>query len=95
MCTKCGRPPDGYHTCYTLAGLSSIQNKSRFERNDCLAEQPLGAAFGWVTSPHEGDAGEGALFDAADLLEPLHPIFMIPFDAAEQMRRQATVKAGF
>jgi protein farnesyltransferase subunit beta len=90
-----GREPDGYHSCYTLAGLGAIQNRRQFEWPKAIQEYPLAAAFGWTNvqrSYQTNDAEAASLFDTGEFLEPLHPIFGIPFDAVEDMRGLATLK---
>ena len=38
---------------------------------------------------------ETALFDGEDLLEPIHPIFVVTFEAIERARIWASAKDGF
>ena len=90
--------PDGYHSCYALTGLSSIQHRQYFNAKLPPGEHPLESAFRWESSRDSLDerkVGGSSLFDVEDLLEPIHPVFVIPFDAIDRARVWASGKIGF
>ena len=92
------RQADGYHTCYALAGLSSVQHRQVVGRRGQFSDRPLGSAFEWTVSSTSQEARartETALFDGEDLLEPIHPIFVVTFEAIERARIWASAKDGF
>ena len=93
------RRPDAYHSCYVLAGLSSAQHVSMFERcAEIDVQSPLDAAFGWVlkgrAGTHQADVGE-TLYDLDDTLASLHPIFVIPWAAVKETKTFFAEKMGF
>ncbi|KAI4141843.1 MAG: hypothetical protein LQ341_003403 [Variospora aurantia] len=82
------RFPDGYHTCYTLAGLSSAQHHVYYGRSQedtpSVAEDD---AFQWASLPRSSVAGkqtEPEITEAEDRLVPIHPIYVIPWPAVER-----------
>lgn len=92
------RHADAYHTCYALAGLSSAQNRSRFDAAAAPIPGPLECAFAWsyVEDLHGGDNGDGSkrICQEEDMVEPVHPIFVIPYAAVSQTRSYFSAKAG-
>nr|POE74668.1 protein farnesyltransferase subunit beta [Quercus suber] len=82
--------PDGYHTCYSLAGLSAAQNHYTYQPFPTPATPPtdLSAAFQWTA--HRASAAERDEwgFDAADAVDFVHPVFVIPMDAVQRARRR-------
>ena len=85
---KPGKYPDGYHTCYTLAGLSAAQHYNSYTFPEEDEKRSLPAAFGW-TSAGVSDGEE----ISRDVVEPIHPVFVIPFDAVERMRAKLSQPA--
>ncbi|KAK2768516.1 CAAX farnesyltransferase (FTase) subunit beta [Arachnomyces sp. PD_36] len=95
---KPGKFPDSYHTCYILAGLSNTQNDHLFTRDSSIT-RTLSSAFSWsdIPSPPTTTDTEKEtqtqqetkdhVFDAADKLNAIHPIFVIPHAAAEDMKK--------
>nr|POE47173.1 protein farnesyltransferase subunit beta [Quercus suber] len=94
--------PDGYHTCYALAGLSAAQNVYTYHHPPSAdpaaaaiaaaaaeedAHKPAQAAFHW--SARRPSAAERARwgFDDADAVDCVHPVFVIPMAAVERARR--------
>ncbi|KAK2736482.1 CAAX farnesyltransferase (FTase) subunit beta [Myotisia sp. PD_48] len=80
------RPPDSYHTCYTLAGLSSIQYNHSCTSTG--AREATSPSLTWISSPFKnssGGTGEGAVFEERDRLMPVHPVFVIPHLAVDKM----------
>lgn len=90
MLIPINRHPDSYHSCYVLAGLSSAQHCYYFQKFDPdeLAA-PLSSAFHWACSQttQGSDCDEQpAVFDTEDQVNLIHPIFVIPWGAAERTR---------
>lgn len=81
---------DSYHTCYSLAGLSWAQNYFGYEEDEKRKGVPLTAAYGWKW---KGEAE--APCEEAERVRPLHPVFVIPFDRAEECRAYFEEKVGF
>ncbi|OAT06004.1 protein farnesyltransferase subunit beta [Blastomyces gilchristii SLH14081] len=88
---KPGKNPDSYHTCYILSGLSTAQHH-HFNTGVASVtgpDNPFPSAFSWshapVTASTEHDQST-IVFDEGDRLEVVHPLFVIPHRAAENMR---------
>ena len=77
---------DGYHTCYNLAGLSASQHKFEYEPVSGGQKSLLPAAFGWSVAGTTKEAEE--LCEKSDLVNPVHPVFVIPFEAVEAARKK-------
>ncbi|KAG9787620.1 terpenoid cyclases/Protein prenyltransferase, partial [Aureobasidium melanogenum] len=91
--------PDGYHTNYSLAGLSAAQYiytyKEDTDKTEETGVEALTAAFNWsFDRPTEQHMKEWC-FDAKDLVEPVHPVFVLPFDVVEDARAMFAGKVGF
>lgn len=91
-------PPDPYHTCYILSGLSIAQHHA-FHRGSAASPFPqpasLSSPFAWDAVPavrpsstaSDLDPGPSdVVFEDADRLQPLNPVFSIPQEAATAMR---------
>ncbi|OAL72016.1 hypothetical protein A7D00_4048 [Trichophyton violaceum] len=81
---KPGKHVDSHHTCYTLAGLSSVQHKHVNTIN--ASSGSLEAAFGWKSSPlsiNNDAAAADTVYEARDRLAALHPLFVIPHAAVD------------
>lgn len=91
--------PDAYHSCYVLAGLSSTRYYNYFtgDSNDARTVDSLDSALRWTWSAISSgeESGKGSFFDAEDNLEPLHPIFVIPWAAVERCSNVFRQKTGF
>ncbi|MDI1491874.1 MAG: CAAX farnesyltransferase (FTase) subunit beta [Ramalina farinacea] len=92
--------PDGYHTCYALAGFSYAQHSSTFDdAAQSSSANGLAAPFGWVPTSRPADQGNERstepAYDIEDTLQPLHPIYVIPWHAVEQTRAFYSAKVGF
>ncbi|KAI6245499.1 Protein farnesyltransferase subunit beta [Erysiphe necator] len=85
---------DTYHTCYVLAGLSSAQNKWYFNNTPTcnVVNGLLNSAFYWSS---EADNCDNHLFNEADRLISLHPIFVIPNDAVQKIHSHFISKFSF
>ncbi|KAL1969552.1 hypothetical protein VTN77DRAFT_8990 [Rasamsonia byssochlamydoides] len=87
---KPGKHPDSYHTCYTLTGLSNLQYHHYHTGDGSPFSGIFASAFSWKTAPilsspdAEADAN---VFEEDDRLTPFHPLYSIPHQAAENMRR--------
>jgi protein farnesyltransferase subunit beta len=82
------RRPDSYHTCYTLAGLSSLQY-SHYYRCTAAATSYLASDFAWDCRHIPSDSDdflEKNVFDESDRLRPLHPVYVIPHEAVVNMQ---------
>ncbi|KAL9126442.1 MAG: hypothetical protein Q9217_004513 [Psora testacea] len=91
--------PDAYHSCYTLAGLSSAQYSNFFDHGAKLVSTyPLDFAFRWKSTLRsfrgQADRRED-LYDAEDALRSIHPLYVIPWTAVEQTHSYCAAKAGF
>ncbi|RKF82890.1 Protein farnesyltransferase subunit beta [Golovinomyces cichoracearum] len=85
---------DSYHTCYVLAGLSSAQNKWRFDVNSCseIINGFFTSAFSWTS---EAYTSEKQIYDEADRLNTIHPIFAIPELAVHKIHTYFSSKRSF
>lgn len=92
---KPGKGPDAYHTCYNLAGLSAAQHKYVYDENvnKTLGTGNYGAPFHWKTEGRYD--GEDVVWDEADALRAVHPVFVIPFMAVYETRKYFEDKEGF
>lgn len=82
------RHADAYHSCYALAGLSSAQHRNEYDLSAEPESDEVGYAFAWVHSEartRQRPEDEG-VFEEEDTVEPIHPIYVIPFAAVEQTR---------
>ncbi|KAL9601943.1 MAG: hypothetical protein Q9219_002167 [cf. Caloplaca sp. 3 TL-2023] len=81
---KPSKYPDGYHTCYTLAGLSATQYYTYYTAEARL-EIPtaLRDAFQWTSSPYGIRDMSGDL-EPHNQLTAIHPIFVIPWRSVER-----------
>ena len=78
------RRADSYHTCYTLAGLSSMQYLHYHSADDASSVGP----FRWRYQPLldlPGALPDG-IFDPKNILQPCHPLFVIPHVSAQKIR---------
>lgn len=63
-----------------------------------VGEGTLSAAFGWLHSgdePFEAAQTEEAVYEVDDIVAPIHPIYVIPFDTVERTRVWFLTKKGF
>ena len=90
--------PDGYHTNYSLAGLSAAQYQyfySAEEKTERVEGEALVAGFGWKACVPSDEQMQLWAFDREDLVEPVHPVFVLPFDVVENTRTKFEGKVGF
>jgi protein farnesyltransferase subunit beta len=95
--------PDGYHTNYSLAGLSAAQYVYRYEEEEEEEEEEkdkatidaLTAGFKWRVERPTAEQMRLWCFDEVDLVEPVHPVFVLPFDVVHAARRKFGSKVGF
>lgn len=92
---KPGKHPDAYHTCYNLAGLSAAQHRYVYdsEKESEFEASPLSAAFKWAVAEDMEEKNE--VWDEADKVELVHPVFVVPLGKAEAIRRHFEEKVGF
>lgn len=81
---------DSYHSCYNLAGLNWAQNRYEFELDESRKDIPFTAPYGWSW---KGEADVPC--EEAERVKPLHPVFVIPIERAEECRRYFEERAGF
>ncbi|KAF2215507.1 hypothetical protein CERZMDRAFT_65782 [Cercospora zeae-maydis SCOH1-5] len=88
--------PDAYHTCYSLAGLSAAMNHYQYDvKGETVDESGrLGAAFQWKAEGPSKEEMQAWAVDEADLVVPVHPVFVLPMDVVEKSRVQFE-KGGF
>ncbi|KAF5856075.1 CAAX farnesyltransferase (FTase) subunit beta [Aspergillus alliaceus] len=86
---KPGKHPDSYHTCYTLTGLSTAQYHHYHTNASASSRGDYSSAFSWKFLPvttSEDHGSDISVFDEKDRLTALHPLYVIPHQAAENMR---------
>ncbi|PVH95073.1 terpenoid cyclases/Protein prenyltransferase [Periconia macrospinosa] len=83
---KPGKRADAYHTCYNLAGLSATQHTYTYEETmlEELGGSELDAPYYWKV--HGLHGGERVWGDG-DVVDEVHPIFVVPFRAVHDCRR--------
>ncbi|MCJ1270655.1 CAAX farnesyltransferase (FTase) subunit beta [Lobaria immixta] len=90
---------DAYHSCYSLTGLSAMQNRSYFPvAGEEEGSSPLDSALRWALLPEmpkTKEEDEEEIFDADDRVAPTHPIYLIPWDKVEQTHMFFAHKGGF
>lgn len=81
--------PDGYHTCYSLAGLSHAQNRYYYNSvEDGDEKGRLMAAFRWrAEKPSPEEMRQGG-FEEDDRVGFVHPVFVISMEAVEAAREK-------
>ncbi|KAJ5438429.1 uncharacterized protein N7458_009427 [Penicillium daleae] len=80
---KPGKSPDSYHTCYVLTGLSATQHHHYRTNTSISSSSEFASAFSWQSSPMRAVDN---VYDKADRLVAFHPLFVIPHQAAANMR---------
>jgi len=95
MADECvSRHQDAYHTCYNLAGLSATQHRYVYDSEKSTADTaPLSAAFNWTVADVAEE--EGKIWDEEDVVEIIHPVFVVPWGQAEAARNYFEGKEGF
>lgn len=80
---KPSKHPDGYHSCYSLAGISACQYIAQWDPKGAehVAGNPLTSAYGWKIK----GVAVGP-WEEKDLIQPVHPIFVIPLEKATRCR---------
>jgi protein farnesyltransferase subunit beta len=88
--------PDGYHTNYSLAGLSAAQYIYTYtESKQTEGAEALTASFNWSFQRPTQQQMKEWCFESSDLVEPVHPVFVLPFDVVENTRAKFAGKVGF
>ena len=101
MRDKPGTRPDGYHTCYSLAGLSAAQNHYFYDEAVRAGEggleqcAPLTAAFNWRAERPSKKEMDGFCYEESDLVEFVHPVFVVPMEVVERTRKLFEGVVGF
>ncbi|TKA22952.1 hypothetical protein B0A50_07694 [Salinomyces thailandicus] len=79
--------PDGYHTCYSLAGLSAAQNHYHYHTEESPTTF-LSSAFQWSASrPSKEEMAQWSI-EEEDRVRLVHPVFVVPMEAVERARLQ-------
>lgn len=90
--------PDGYHTCYSLAGLSAGMNRYVYNTNEVKGKNEEGgrlqAAFQWEFEEANAEERRMWAFDKEDAVMGVHPVFVLPMDVVGRVRKQFE-KGGF
>ena len=86
-----GRHVDSYHSCYNLAGLSSAQNHYYYIPTENTPSQDLTASFQWKAFKVSADLSstdkpDVPIFEEQDRVALIHPVFVVPWGAAERAR---------
>ena len=94
------RYPDAYHSCYTLAGLSSAQHYMQYTSSgsNINSQEASLTTQSWAPyglAPAEDNGREGDVSDSEDRLTPIHPIYVIPFTAVERCNDWCAKRCGF
>ncbi|PNS20901.1 Protein farnesyltransferase subunit beta [Sphaceloma murrayae] len=92
---KPGTRQDGYHTNYSLAGLSAAQNHWRYHDGGVVEMENLPAAFKWRA--YKASDAERRLwaFDEDDTVGFVHPIFVMPPEVVDRAKKQFAGVVGF
>lgn len=88
--------PDAYHTCYSIAGLSHAQNRYTFDAGAGVVGEVsarmqsgrLTSAFAWMAQTPTTDEMRMYEVEKADLVEAVHPVFVLPMEVVEKTRLQ-------
>lgn len=94
---KPGTRADGYHTCYSLAGLSNAQNHWEYkeETAEVAIAMNLDAPYNWTSHAASAEEMKAWAFDAEDRVHAVHPVFVIPPHVVERSRKQFEHIVGF
>ncbi|GME47222.1 protein farnesyltransferase subunit beta [Neofusicoccum parvum] len=99
---KPGKPVDGYHSCYNLSGLSAGQYRYRYVPATAAASPehgsfspPLAAGFHWAAADTDAAADDERVWDEADRVGKVNPVYVTPWGKAEEARRYFEEKVGF
>ena len=97
---KPGKHVDPYHSCYTLAGLSSAQYVTYYRpsSSSANARHPLpDPIYQWAYQTPESLKAlqEVQIFDDKDRLSALHPIYVIPWPALDDAAAWFASRTGF
>ncbi|KAK5118827.1 hypothetical protein LTR62_000036 [Meristemomyces frigidus] len=83
--------PDGYHTCYSLSGLSAAMHHYAYDAagldKDAVSGRLL-AAFNWKGRRGTESELKSLKVDEVDVVGLVHPVFVIGFEAVERARLQ-------
>ena len=81
-----------------MAGLSAAQyvyTYAESEQKETEGAEALTAAFNWSFERPTQQQMKEWCFDSSDLVEPVHPVFVLPFDVVEDTRAKFAGKVGF
>jgi len=85
---KPSKHPDTYHTCYGLAGLSAAQHRCKIGGEVGQVVDPVAYGFAWAPAESHHTAGSVGVQDVEeeDMVKPIHPVYVIPFESVEETR---------
>jgi protein farnesyltransferase subunit beta len=83
--------PDGYHTCYSIAGLSHAENHYHYDTSAATVDEKSGrllAAFNWTAERATAEELRERKVDPEDVVEFVHPVFVLPMRVVERVREE-------
>ncbi|TKX23315.1 putative protein farnesyltransferase subunit beta [Elsinoe australis] len=92
---KPGTRQDGYHTNYSLAGLSAAQNHWRYHDEGTVEASNLPAPFRWRAHRASEAERKQWAFDEEDVVGFVHPVFVMPPGVVERSKKQFAGVVGF
>jgi protein farnesyltransferase subunit beta len=99
---KPSKRPDAYHTCYTLAGVSTTEHYHYYSQPQMNGQ--FTSALTWKVKrneerrrsrPQQGAVATDDDFKTDCGLKAVHPVFVIPHDAVTNMRKWALTQESF
>lgn len=86
MRDKPSAKPDGYHTTYSLAGLSAAMNHYHYDTAAPVRSESgrLTSAFNWSGEGPSPQKMESMGVEESDCVGLVHPVYVIPFAAVEK-----------
>lgn len=96
MRDKPSAKPDGYHTTYSLAGLSAAMNHHHYNAEAPVRSENgrLTSAFNWSGEKPSAQKMESMGIEESDCVGFVHPVYVLPFAAVENFRTKFE-KGGF
>jgi len=86
MRDKPSAKPDGYHTTYSLAGLSAAMNHYHYDTEAPVRGESgrLTAGFNWSGEGPSREKMKMLGIEASDRVGLVHPVYAMPFDVVER-----------
>ncbi|KAM0693769.1 hypothetical protein Q7P36_007026 [Cladosporium allicinum] len=88
MRDKPSAKPDGYHTTYSLAGLSAAMNSYHYDREAPVRSESgrLTAGFNWSGEAPSKEKMRVLGVEEKDCVGFVHPVYVLPFGVVERFR---------